>query len=66
MKRIECGFRLAKRAVLDELLARLATLAQCREWWERQLPEHLGFKVNANKLATTDSQTYGPIPRERD
>jgi hypothetical protein len=44
MKRIKYGFRPANRSVLDEMPSRaFATIAEYREWCERELPEHLGF-----------------------
>jgi hypothetical protein len=43
-KRIRYGFRPANRPVLDEMPSRaFATMAEYREWCERELPAHLGF-----------------------
>jgi hypothetical protein len=43
-KRIKYGFRPANRPVLDEMPSRaFATMAEYREWCERELPAHLGF-----------------------
>lgn len=45
MKRIKYGFQPANRPVLDEMPSRaFATMAEYREWCERELPKHLGFR----------------------
>lgn len=44
IKRIKYGFRPANRPVLDEMPSRaFATMAEYREWCERELPGHLGL-----------------------